>query len=449
MLSAFLLVLSAFAAPPELPAAAQAALAEGMAAQREGRTDAALAAYATCLAVAPDAPACLWEQGWSHWSRGSWEAVVTAWERLHAVAPEHPELDRWLPEARQQAAASAARKARVAETPPVARPHRPDGAVLRLRAVGDLMLGTDSPPGHLPPDDGAGLLAAVTPWLRDADLTFGNLEGPLCDGGRTRKCDGVAPERCYAFRTPTRYGAHLAEAGFDLLSTANNHAGDFGSTCRDQTHATLDALGIAWSGPPGTVATVALGEARVGMVAFHTSGSGNWLLDHDGAAALVAATAADHDWVVVSFHGGAEGKKALHVPDGMETFYGEKRGHLRAFARAVVAAGADVVLGHGPHVPRGLELVDGHLVAYSLGNFATYGRFNLSGANGLSLVLEVELDAEGRFVGGRILPVTQEGRGVPRPDPEAEVVGLIAELSEADFGEAAPRIGPDGTLAPR
>ena len=133
----------------------------------------------------------------------------------------------------------------------------------------------------------------------------------------------------------------------------------------------------------------------------------------------------------------------------METFYGEQRGHLRSFARVVVDAGADLVLGHGPHVPRGLEMIDGHLVAYSLGNFATYGRFNLTGHLATSLILDVTLDHEGKLVHGRILPIKLEGKGIPVPDPAATATQLLRKLSTEDFGDRAPTIALDGTFAPR
>ena len=90
----------------------------------------------------------------------------------------------------------------------------PDPApFLRLRAVGDVMLGTTVPEGHLPPDDGATLLAAVSPLLQDADLTFANLEGPLCGSGISTKCKKSG--NCFAFRTPTTYGKYLQAAGLD------------------------------------------------------------------------------------------------------------------------------------------------------------------------------------------------------------------------------------------
>jgi hypothetical protein len=130
----------------------------------------------------------------------------------------------------------------------------------------------------------------------------------------------------------------------------------------------------------------------------------------------------------------------------MEMFYSEKRGHLRQFVRDVITAGADLVLGHGPHVPRGLEIVDDRLVAYSLGNFATYGRFNLSGHLATSLILDVTLDHEGKLVSGQILPYRQVGRGIPVADETGIAIDLIRSLSDSDFPGAGPIIAKDGTF---
>jgi Bacterial capsule synthesis protein PGA_cap len=148
----------------------------------------------------------------------------------------------------------------------------------------------------------------------------------------------------------------------------------------------------------------------------------------------------------VSMHGGAEGADRQHVPPGREEFLGEDRGDLRAFARTVVEAGADLVVGHGPHVVRGMEIVKGRLVAYSLGNFATYGGMNLSGPNGLTLVLEVRLAPDGTFLEGKIHPARQERPGGPKLDPAGTVIPLVRRLSEEDFGAAAVRVGDDGRL---
>jgi poly-gamma-glutamate capsule biosynthesis protein CapA/YwtB (metallophosphatase superfamily) len=317
--------------------------------------------------------------------------------------------------------------------------------------VGDVMLGSSFPDetgGLLPPADGKDLLAEVAPLLGAADVTFANLEGPLVDAGPSEKCARSRPGRCYAFRVPTRYGRLLAEAGVDVVSLANNHVGDFGDAGRLSTRATLDALGIRYAGAPGEVARLEVRGTRVALVAFSTSPGTNDVRDLAEASRIVAEAAASADLVVVSFHGGGEGADRQHVPPGPEEFLGEDRGDLRAFARAVVDAGADLVLGHGPHVVRGMEVIRGRLVAYSLGNFATYGGFNLSGPNGLTLVLEARLAPDGTFLDGRIHAGRQERPGGPKLDPAGAVIPIVARLSAEDFGAGAVRVADDGTLSP-
>src|SRR4029079_4437742 len=85
------------------------------------------------------------------------------------------------------------------------------------------------------------------------------------------------------------------------------------------------------------------------------------------------------DLVVVTMHAGAEGSDHQHVRPGNECFLGENRGNSVAFAHSVVRAGADLVVGTGPHVLRGMEWYRGRLIAYSLGNFAGYDVFSLGG----------------------------------------------------------------------
>jgi hypothetical protein len=322
---------------------------------------------------------------------------------------------------------------------------------ITFAAVGDVMLGSTFPDetgGLLPPNDGWGLLAEVTPPIMAADVAFANLEGPLVDEGKSEKCARSKPGRCYAFRVPTRYGGHLERAGFNVVSLANNHVGDFGDAGRASTRAVLARLGIAWSGAPGEIARLEVRGTRIALVAFSTSGGTNDVRDVEGAAALVRGLAEAGELVVVSFHAGAEGADRQRVPHGTETFLGEDRGDVRRFARAVVDAGADLVLGHGPHVVRGMEVYRGRLVAYSLGNFATYGGFNLSGPNALALVLEARLAKDGTFLGGRIHPARQERPGGPRHDPSGAVIRVVRELSTEDFGPTAVRVAEDGALAP-
>ena len=316
-----------------------------------------------------------------------------------------------------------------------------------LAAVGDIMLGTDFPENRLADDDGAGYLNAAAPLLQSADFAFGNLEGVLLEGGEPAKqCSN--PKACYLFRSPPHYARHLRAAGFDLMSLANNHARDFGEEGRDASMAALDAAGILHSGREGEVASWTSGELRFALIAFSPT-RGSWpLLSIAIAEDAVAGLAADHDIVIVSFHGGAEGSEGSErLGFGMEYAYGEKRGNVVDFARRVIDAGADLVIGHGPHVPRAMELYNERLIAYSLGNFATYYGISVSGARGYAPLLIAEIDGTGRFTGGQLHSLIQVRPNGPRPDPQQRALTMIRELTELDFPDGELVIAGDGTLS--
>ena len=280
-------------------------------------------------------------------------------------------------------------------------PPEPDKRSFRIRiaSVGDMMLGTDFPENHLPDDDGVSFLTAVTPRLSSADLTFGNLEGVLVDGGEpAKKCSN--PSACYLFRSPTRYAEHYRAAGFDVLSLANNHARDFGEEGRTSTMAALDAAGIYHSGREGDFASLVVKDLKVAVLAYAVTKESNMMLDYELAEATVTEYAATHDIVMVTFHGGAEGVHATNLPFAEEEYYGEPRGDVVLFARRMVDAGADLVIGHGPHVVRAAELYKERLIAYSLGNFATYYGISVAGIKGIAPILVTTLDGDGRFVEG-------------------------------------------------
>jgi poly-gamma-glutamate capsule biosynthesis protein CapA/YwtB (metallophosphatase superfamily) len=275
------------------------------------------------------------------------------------------------------------------------------------------------------------LFAEVKPKLAGADIIFGNQEGALTDRGKPTKV--AQSGRAYCFRSPPEYARFLKEAGFNMVSIANNHINDYGPDGKQQTMDVLDSNGIAWSGPTGTVAKVEVNGLKVAMAAFHTSAHSNWVNDIPGAKQLVAGLAKNNDIVIVSFHGGAEGGKALHVPNGPESFYGENRGDLRRFTHAVVDAGADLVVGHGPHVPRAMEVYKDRLIAYSLGNFCTGKGISVAGDAGLAPLLLVELDTSGRLVGGEIISYIQTFGQPPKLDSTNKAARLINRLGLEDF----------------
>lgn len=316
-----------------------------------------------------------------------------------------------------------------------------------VTAVGDVMLGTTFPDeSTLPPNDGADLLTEVTPFLKRGNVVYGNLEGPIVDGGDSAKCRGKKIGTCFAFRVPTRYGKYLKDAGFTAMGLANNHAMDFGLEGRASSRQVLDAMQIAHTGEVGDIARLTVKGRRIAIVAFATYPGAFNFLDLDESLQTIRAAKAESDLVIVGFHGGAEGATHQHVLEGDETFLGEDRGDLRRFTHAAIDAGADLVLGSGPHVVRAMEIYKGKLIAYSLGNFATYGPFNLNAENGLSLVLEAHLATDGTFLRGQAYAVKQEKPGGPKLDPEMKILPVLRLLSNTDFKATAIVVGPQGEL---
>ncbi|HWR73796.1 MAG TPA: CapA family protein, partial [Nitrospirota bacterium] len=319
--------------------------------------------------------------------------------------------------------------------------------IITITAVGDIMMGTTYPEDLLPPDDGNGIFRDAIPALSGSDIVLGNLEGPLVDGGETTKCENSG-KTCFAFRTPTRYVQHLTDAGFTALHIANNHANDFGQEGMDSTLRVLTAAGIQAVGGKAVARFEAAGK-RVAVAGFSYSASpySYSLLDRDAAQRTIRELSRECDVLVVSFHGGAEGSSAQHVADRDEQFLGEERGNVVAFAHAAVDAGADLVIGHGPHVLRALELYQGKLIAYSLGNFLTYARFNIDGPNGLSLAFKVRIDAgTGDLLDAALIPFRLAGEGIPVPDQERKAIRLIKDLTRKDIASPGIVITDDGKV---
>ncbi|MEA2375062.1 MAG: hypothetical protein QOD53_1525 [Thermoleophilaceae bacterium] len=311
-------------------------------------------------------------------------------------------------------------------------------ATVRIGWVGDIAFSSDR---GLPRGGPKSVFKPVARLLRGVDTMIGNLEGTLGSGGPS-KCAGGRSD-CFAFQAPASYARAFRGAGFDLFNDANNHFNDHGASGQRQTIAALGGAGLKHSGRPGEITVVRTGRVRVAYVGFAPYPYAASLLDIGGAQRLVAKARRRANVVVVMMHAGAEGG-ALHVPRGRETSFGENRGETRRFAHAVVSAGADLVVGSGPHVLRGMECYRRRVIAYSLGNFAGYHTLNTGGVTSLSGALHVELDRRGRLVAGRLLPARVVSPGVPRPGGGG--VGLVRKLSRQDFGGGACAISHRGAI---
>ncbi len=317
---------------------------------------------------------------------------------------------------------------------------RPHGTVT-IAAVGDTMLGMTP---TLPASPGT-YLAEMRSALT-GDVVFGNLEGTLTDATAS-KCGGAPSSSCFAFRAPPEFARALRDSGFTVMSNANNHSFDFGQAGEDQTVHALHRAGIAQTGLPGEITIVHAKGFRIAFLGFAPYPNTGPLNDLAAARRIIRRAAGKADLVVCAIHAGAEGTAALHLTGGDETYLGEDRGNPEAFAHMAVDAGADLVLGSGPHVLRGMELYHGRLIAYSLGNFAGYHNFSLDGVLGESAVLRVTLAADGRFQAGRIVSVRLAGAGQPVPDSSGAAAELVGQLSRSDLGGRGVRVGPGGALS--
>jgi len=321
-------------------------------------------------------------------------------------------------------------------------------STITVAAVGDIMMGTDYPLPKLPKKDGRFLFEEAKGFLRKADIVFGNLEGPLYDGDSPAKKVKDVRE-AYFFRTPPGYVKNLVDAGFSVVSLANNHAGDFGDKGMSSTKKALAAAGIKYSSKAGEVAEFEINGLRIGLVALSSGPPPRSIVYPEKALEEIDLLSKKYDLLILSIHGGKEGGTALRTEDQFEYFLDEPRGNLVQFAHAAIDRGADLILTHGPHVPRALEIYQDRLIAYSLGNFCTYRGMSLDQEKGYAPLLWVELGRDGEFVKGKIFSFIQVPPGAPKRDEKERAWTLIKKLSEEDFPETSPFFGESETILPR
>lgn len=331
-------------------------------------------------------------------------------------------------------------------TAPVTGENPGNEKTILLKAVGDTVPGTLYPSRRMPKNPEKTFFSKVKHLFNGADVVFGNLECAMTDYPRTRK--DTSRGLVYAFRVGPSMGPILKRTGFDVMSIANNHSLDFNWRGFNDTHRNLLKAGIMPTGKKNEIAVREYSGVKMAFIAFSYFSSFNNMHNLKQVRSLINKAEKQADIVVISVHAGAEGSKALHTRNKTEYFYRENRGNLVKFARASIDAGADLVLGHGPHVPRALEVHKNRLIAYSLGNFIGYGAFSTRGYNGYSLVLDVEMKTDGTFTKGRIHPLTLKRGSIPRPDSKKTTIRLMQRLTKQDFPRTGPKISSDGVITP-
>ncbi|HLP88213.1 MAG TPA: CapA family protein [Nostocaceae cyanobacterium] len=300
-----------------------------------------------------------------------------------------------------------------------------------IKAVGDVIPGTNFPDYRLPKNPNQLIPPEVRGYLQQADIVLGNFESSLTNHPHSSK--DITRGQVFAFRSPPSYAKLFADVGFNVMHIANNHARDFGLVGFQDTVNNLEAVGIQTLGHKGQILYLETNGVKVAMIGFTTYQWYNSVHDLSKGKALVAEAKNNADVVIISTQMGAEGTSALHVRDKTEYFYGENRGNPIKFARTMIDAGADLVVGHGPHVPRAIELYNGKIIAYSLGNFLGYRTLSTKAQTAYSMILEVKLDQNGQFLSSRVIPVHLTKQGIPQIDQYFRTISLLRNLNNQDF----------------
>jgi poly-gamma-glutamate capsule biosynthesis protein CapA/YwtB (metallophosphatase superfamily) len=308
-----------------------------------------------------------------------------------------------------------------------------------LSAVGDMIFGNTP---SLAPNPAHYLDAVDGAITGGAQIVFANLEGTLTTRTKS-KCPPKSTD-CFAFRNPPHFAKYFAADGFTVLNDANNHSYDFGEAGQQQTVNAIHAAGMAQTGLPGEITVVQAGGHKVALVAFAPYSYDASLLDLKGAAALIQQAKTEAQVVVVYLHAGAEGSAETHVTGHEEYAFGEDRGNPEKFAHLAVRDGASLVIASGPHVLRGMEFYRGHLIAYSLGNFANFHNFGGGGVLSDSGILHVRLGPKGGFVSARLRSVLLDSEG--HPTLGGSSVAIVRALSQEDFGAHAVRLSDSGAI---
>ena len=384
-----------------------------------------------------------WETGWLYWKKQNWEKVIYHWHLTQKYTPKQIHLDRYLKLAIQYHDWNQQETDQNHIIQQPSRWEKSEKNKLTLIAVGDLMMGSDYQNiSQLPSLGGTKLFDATSKFLK-GDIVFANLEGPLTAREKSEKCRDR--KKCFVFRTPPEYGINLANAGFTVLNLANNHGLDFGLDGLKDTTNALKENNLEYFGSPGRSAIVLkINEINVGLFGVAAHFCCPHINQIKTNQQTIEKLRRKTDLVIVSFHGGGEGLDAAHVTNKNEIYLGESRGNVKKFAHAMIDAGADLVIGHGPHTLRGMEIYKNRPIVYSVGNFLGYKAFNTSGHLKYSMILKVNFSKPNKIENIKVIPLLLDSKVVPQFDSTGRSIMILNELSQTDFGINALLLDKDG-----
>jgi len=299
---------------------------------------------------------------------------------------------------------------------------------VRMIFGGDIVLGNSFVVEHIPKQWEENYFAGVRDILMHADMAFGNFEDTLTNHEKTSKSPGSG--RQYAFRSPPHYADLLYKEGFRVLNVANNHANDFGETGFKDTSNNLQQAGIAVAGLRDEAATITLKGMHIAVLGFTYNSRFNTVFDLAAGAERVRQAKAQGQYVIVTYHAGAEGSPAIWHENQDEEFLGENRGNTVAFSRAMIDAGADLVVGHGPHVLRAAECYQGKPIIYSLGNFVGVGGLSAKNFAAVSALLEVDVAQDGAIQNINLHSLRFNEQKLPQADPQEYGARLVNYLGQ-------------------
>ena len=292
-----------------------------------------------------------------------------------------------------------------------------------LLAVGDLSFSRGVEQKIIKNDNLKYPFSELDDFLSRADITFGNLETPLTAGRVIQSGEMI-------FRSDPKMAQILSDQGFDLVSLANNHTPNFGAKGMRDTFNYLDAAGVAYVGAgedgPRAYAPVYLEKKGIkfAFIAHNDSdvvpayyradekGPGTALIDDDELKAAITAAKEEADLVIVSMHSGTE---YVPGPNSRQT----------KFARVAIDYGADLVIGHHPHVIQTIEKYKDKYIFYSLGNFVFDQSWSQETAD--SLAVKFYFTKEG-LVSFTLHPLRMYQLAQPAPAAEADAARILARL---------------------